>query len=165
VRVPRSHFEGPGYRCSKPSWARGDCLALLDPPFSARCRERSGSLLPSDLWRPERRRRYLFTHRRVVNRCDCRSRTTALESMRNFTGGCSTFFNGTRSSRWTGNAGKRKNGIEFLIGGGYAFGHYIGLQRHTKDFDLMVRPSPRSPPPFCAGTMANFLTFSWQNTP
>jgi len=61
--------------------------------------------------------------------------------MRNFTGDCSTFFNGARSSRWTGNAGKRKNGIEFLIGGGYAFGRYIGLQRDTKDFDLMVRPS------------------------
>ena len=33
------------------------------------------------------------------------------------------------------------NGIEFLVGGGYAFGHYTGLQRGTKDFDLMVRPS------------------------
>jgi hypothetical protein len=33
------------------------------------------------------------------------------------------------------------NGIEFLVGGGYAFGHYTGLQRDTKDFDLMVRPS------------------------
>ena len=32
------------------------------------------------------------------------------------------------------------NGIEFLVGGGYAFGHYTGLQRDTKDFDLMVRP-------------------------
>ena len=26
------------------------------------------------------------------------------------------------------------NGIEFLVGGGYAFGHYTGLQRDTKDF-------------------------------
>jgi Nucleotidyl transferase of unknown function (DUF2204) len=33
------------------------------------------------------------------------------------------------------------NGIEFLVGGGYAFGRYTGLQRDTKDFDLMVRPS------------------------
>jgi hypothetical protein len=33
------------------------------------------------------------------------------------------------------------NGIEFLVGGGYAFGHYTGLHRDTKDFDLMVRPS------------------------
>jgi hypothetical protein len=34
-----------------------------------------------------------------------------------------------------------RNGIDFLVGGGYAFGHYTGLQRDTKDFDLMIRPS------------------------
>jgi hypothetical protein len=34
-----------------------------------------------------------------------------------------------------------ENGIEFLVGGGYAFGHYTGLERDTKDIDLMVRPS------------------------
>lgn len=34
-----------------------------------------------------------------------------------------------------------ENGIEFLVGGGYAFGHYTRLERDTKDIDLMVRPS------------------------
>jgi hypothetical protein len=34
-----------------------------------------------------------------------------------------------------------ENRIEFLVGGGYAFGWYTGLERDTKDFDLMVRPS------------------------
>jgi hypothetical protein len=32
-------------------------------------------------------------------------------------------------------------GSNFSLVGGYAFGHYTGLQRGTKDFDLMVRPS------------------------
>jgi hypothetical protein len=31
-------------------------------------------------------------------------------------------------------------GVPFLVGGAYAFGHYTGLTRHTKDFDLFVRP-------------------------
>jgi hypothetical protein len=30
--------------------------------------------------------------------------------------------------------------IEYLVGGGYAFGHYTGLQRDTKDLDIVVRP-------------------------
>src|ERR1700704_1365586 len=33
-----------------------------------------------------------------------------------------------------------RNRIEFLIGGAYALGHYTGLSRDTKDFDLMLRP-------------------------
>jgi hypothetical protein len=33
-----------------------------------------------------------------------------------------------------------RNRIEFLIGGAYALGHYTGLDRDTKDFDLMIRP-------------------------
>jgi hypothetical protein len=34
-----------------------------------------------------------------------------------------------------------RNRIEFLIGGAYALGHYTGLSRETKDFDLMLRPN------------------------
>jgi predicted nucleotidyltransferase len=34
-----------------------------------------------------------------------------------------------------------KQGIEFLVGGSDAFRHYTGINRETKDFDLMVRPS------------------------
>jgi Uncharacterised nucleotidyltransferase len=33
------------------------------------------------------------------------------------------------------------HGIEYLVGGGYAFGHYTGLQRDTKDLDIVVRPA------------------------
>jgi hypothetical protein len=31
-------------------------------------------------------------------------------------------------------------GIPFLVGGAYAFAHYTGIVRHTKDFDLFVLP-------------------------
>jgi len=31
--------------------------------------------------------------------------------------------------------------VPFLLGGAYAFGHYTGITRHTKDLDLFVRPS------------------------
>ena len=31
--------------------------------------------------------------------------------------------------------------IPFLLGGAYAFGHYTGIARHTKDLDLFVRPA------------------------
>jgi hypothetical protein len=30
-------------------------------------------------------------------------------------------------------------GIDFLIGGAYAFARYTGIERHTKDFDVFVR--------------------------
>jgi hypothetical protein len=30
--------------------------------------------------------------------------------------------------------------VPFLVGGAYAFGHYTGIARHTKDFDIFVRP-------------------------
>src|SRR5262249_34183779 len=30
--------------------------------------------------------------------------------------------------------------IEFMVGGAYAFGHYTGIFRDTKDFDVFVRP-------------------------
>jgi hypothetical protein len=31
-------------------------------------------------------------------------------------------------------------GVPFLVGGAYAFGRYTGILRHTKDFDIFVRP-------------------------
>jgi hypothetical protein len=31
-------------------------------------------------------------------------------------------------------------GIPFLVGGAYALAHYTGIVRHTKDFDVFVRP-------------------------
>ena len=34
-----------------------------------------------------------------------------------------------------------KQEIEFLVGGFYAFRHYTGIERETKDLDLMVRPA------------------------
>jgi hypothetical protein len=30
--------------------------------------------------------------------------------------------------------------VPFLVGGAYAFGRYTGIERHTKDFDVFVRP-------------------------
>jgi Nucleotidyl transferase of unknown function (DUF2204) len=33
-----------------------------------------------------------------------------------------------------------ENGVQFLVGGAYAFRYYTGLVRDTKDIDLMVRP-------------------------
>jgi hypothetical protein len=32
-------------------------------------------------------------------------------------------------------------GIPFLVGGGFAFSHYTGIHRYTKDLDLFVRPA------------------------
>jgi hypothetical protein len=34
----------------------------------------------------------------------------------------------------------REAGLPFLIGGAYSFARYTGLERHTKDFDIFVRP-------------------------
>jgi len=31
-------------------------------------------------------------------------------------------------------------GVPFLVGGAYAFAHYTGIVRHTKDFDLFILP-------------------------
>lgn len=31
-------------------------------------------------------------------------------------------------------------GLEFLVGGAYSFARYTGIERHTKDFDIFVRP-------------------------
>jgi hypothetical protein len=33
-----------------------------------------------------------------------------------------------------------KAGVPFLVGGAYAFGHYTGIVRHTKDFDIFILP-------------------------
>ena len=30
--------------------------------------------------------------------------------------------------------------VPFLVGGGYALAHYVGIIRHTKDFDIFVYP-------------------------
>ena len=35
----------------------------------------------------------------------------------------------------------RDNNIDFLVGGAYALGHYTGIDRDTKDFDLFLRPA------------------------
>jgi hypothetical protein len=34
-----------------------------------------------------------------------------------------------------------ESGVPFLVGGGYAYERYVGIARHTKDFDLFVRPA------------------------
>jgi len=31
-------------------------------------------------------------------------------------------------------------GLEFLVGGAYAFERYTGIARHTKDFEIFVHP-------------------------
>ncbi len=36
-------------------------------------------------------------------------------------------------------------GIPFLVGGAYAFGYYTGIERHTKDFDVFLRPEDVGP--------------------
>jgi hypothetical protein len=35
----------------------------------------------------------------------------------------------------------KEAGIPFLVGGAYAMERYTGIERHTKDFDIFVRPS------------------------
>jgi Nucleotidyl transferase of unknown function (DUF2204) len=32
-------------------------------------------------------------------------------------------------------------GVPFLVGGAYAYARYTGIERHTKDFDIFVRPA------------------------
>ena len=34
----------------------------------------------------------------------------------------------------------KESGIPFLVGGAYALGRYTGIERHTKDLDLFVKP-------------------------
>jgi len=33
-----------------------------------------------------------------------------------------------------------EGGVPFLVGGAYAFARYTGIERHTKDFDVFVKP-------------------------
>jgi hypothetical protein len=33
-----------------------------------------------------------------------------------------------------------QGGVRFLVGGAYAFAHYTGIVRHTKDFDIFIDP-------------------------
>lgn len=33
-----------------------------------------------------------------------------------------------------------ESGVPFLVGGAYAFARYTGIERHTKDFDVFVKP-------------------------
>src|SRR5229473_2626036 len=30
-------------------------------------------------------------------------------------------------------------GVDYLVGGAYAFARYTGIERHTKDFDVFIR--------------------------
>jgi hypothetical protein len=39
----------------------------------------------------------------------------------------------------------RHSQVPFLVGGAYAFGYYTGIVRHTKDFDVFVRPADARP--------------------
>jgi len=32
-----------------------------------------------------------------------------------------------------------REGVDYLVGGAYAFGRYTGIERHTKDFDIFIR--------------------------
>jgi hypothetical protein len=47
--------------------------------------------------------------------------------------------------------------IPFLVGGAYALAHYAGIQRHTKDLDLFVRP-PDCPRALAVCTQAGYET-------
>ena len=42
-------------------------------------------------------------------------------------------------------AALNKAGLAFLVGGGYALGHYTGVERDTKDFDIFVRREDYDP--------------------
>lgn len=37
------------------------------------------------------------------------------------------------------------SGVPYLVGGAYAFARYTGIERHTKDFDVFVRPEHARP--------------------
>src|SRR5947209_543055 len=52
-------------------------------------------------------------------------------------------------------------GTEFLVGGAYALCHYTGIVRHTKDFDIFVRPqdSERVLQTLAAAGCRTMLTF------
>jgi len=47
-------------------------------------------------------------------------------------------------------------GVPFLVGGAYAFARYTGIVRHTKDFDVFVRPGDFE------GALEAFARKGWQ---
>jgi Uncharacterised nucleotidyltransferase len=49
-----------------------------------------------------------------------------------------------------------KAGVPFLVGGAYAFARYTGIERHTKDLDLFVRPEDFD------RALAAFVRRGWQ---
>src|SRR5438874_7887055 len=53
-----------------------------------------------------------------------------------------------------------ETGIRFLVGGAYAMERYTGIERHTKDLDLFVRPidAPRVLEQFAAAGYRTELT-------
>lgn len=54
--------------------------------------------------------------------------------------------------------------VPFVVGGAYAFAHYTGIQRHTKDIDIFMRPRDveRALAALAAAGYATELTFpSW----
>jgi hypothetical protein len=52
--------------------------------------------------------------------------------------------------------------VPFLVGGAYALAHYTGIVRHTKDFDVFVRPEdcPRALEALARGGYRTELTFA-----
>jgi hypothetical protein len=55
----------------------------------------------------------------------------------------------------------QEGGLDFLVGGAYAFARYTGIERHTKDFDVFIRPEdwPRAEELFQRAGYRTELTF------
>src|SRR5262245_57926005 len=55
----------------------------------------------------------------------------------------------------------RKADIPFLVGGAYSYARHTALERHTKDFDIFVRPGdcPRAREPLGVAGYSVELTF------
>ena len=53
-------------------------------------------------------------------------------------------------------------GVPFLVGGAYALAHYTGIVRHTKDFDVFIRPDdcPRAIDAFAQAGFRTEMTFA-----
>jgi hypothetical protein len=50
----------------------------------------------------------------------------------------------------------KQAGVDLLVGGAYALAHYTGIVRHTKDFDIFVRPED------CERTLDVLATAGWR---
>jgi hypothetical protein len=52
--------------------------------------------------------------------------------------------------------------VPYLLGGAYAFAHYTGIERHTKDLDLFVHPAdaPRALNELARAGYRTEITFS-----